>query len=387
MGIMYDYVTEKAAKKDMTPKEWLMKNTEFASKCRLVTHVGGFTHPDEKIFLDDKTSAAECGYLTTAGLKTGKKDTVYNSAAYMAIAGLMLLELEDGQAVWKHLEDDTPLIRQELKLLAMDGETFRRQMLQAVTEQEPKETSAKMRQIYFPIAGGEYHLLTPLTSSVLLTELKERIDAIRKKRWSAIKKDSPDYGSDYELLDDVVCVLYGGTKPQNISTRNSQNAGRAFMLSSVPPALHQMKYRPYNDFFRSLRMIAFEPLFRSLQKLFKLDINNIDIRLGIEKRIFSITRQVVDRMIELQSLESGWTDAANCHLPLYQKILLDNKNREIRQNQDIWFGETVEHATKWFFETYGKIVKDEKFMFGDAEYIFVREKIKVALEEDKEYLL
>lgn len=387
MGMMYDYVKSKATKKDMSPDEWLQNNAENAAKCRLVTHVGAFTSPEEKIFIDAKTNDSGEIYLTTGGLKKDKKDTVYNSAAYMAIAGLMLLELEDGQELWRHLKNDTPLIREEFSLFAIDYEEFRLQLLQAVHEDEPKETSTRMKQIYFPVADGKYHLLTPLTSSVLMDELKDRIENIRNKKWDAIKKGSPNYGSDYEIIDnDLICVLYGGTKPQNISTINSQNAGKAFMLPSLPPVLHITEHRPYKDFFYSLDTFAFKPLFVALQKLFKLDINNINIRQGIENLLFAIVQQIVDRIITLQALEPGWTEAASCRLPAYQKILLDGKNREIRQNQDAWFKATIDHTAKWFFATYDKIMRDEKIMFDDVVYSFFKKKIQIAFEENKEYL-
>ncbi|TOM55970.1 type I-F CRISPR-associated protein Csy1, partial [Vibrio parahaemolyticus] len=48
----------------------------------------------------------------------------------------------------------------------------------------------------------------------------------------------------------LTTIGYGGTKPQNISVLNNQNAGKAHLLPSLPPQIAQRKRRlPTYDFF------------------------------------------------------------------------------------------------------------------------------------------
>lgn len=58
------YISEAAAGKE-TPQKWLADTVSLLSKCDMATHVGKFTHPDVKVYLQRKNKAGQNAYVVT----------------------------------------------------------------------------------------------------------------------------------------------------------------------------------------------------------------------------------------------------------------------------------------------------------------------------------
>ena len=103
-----------------------------------------------------------------------------------------------------------------------------------------------MKQVYFPVGEAQYHLLSILTPSGLITRLKQSVDAMRfseeTKQAKESRKKNEHHEVGYSDIFDLTVTGYGGTQPQNVSVLNSQNAGRAYLLPSCPPVLEKEQF-------------------------------------------------------------------------------------------------------------------------------------------------
>ena len=107
MGILHEYVIQQADKKDKQPKEWLENVIGMMDKCEFATHVGKFTHPDSKVNILDYNNEGVEGYVTTGGLSS-TTDIAIN-AAYLSVANLLLLELENNKTVLDNILDNNSM--------------------------------------------------------------------------------------------------------------------------------------------------------------------------------------------------------------------------------------------------------------------------------------
>ena len=143
------------------------------SKCDMATHVGKFTHPDVKVYLQRKNKAGENAYVLTENVDC-ETDIVYSSAAYMGAAKLLLYALDDGRPLWKHIYENDENVRREVESLGVSFDTMRQEVERMMATADPAATDGRLRQIYFPAGEGTYHLLTVLPSSSLLQVLNGR---------------------------------------------------------------------------------------------------------------------------------------------------------------------------------------------------------------------
>jgi len=175
-----------------------------------------------------------------------------------------------------------------------------------------------VKQVYFPV-DDTYHLLSLLTPSGLLTQVKSRIDSMRfseeTKQAKECRKKNELHAAGYDDVFDLTITAFGGTQPQNVSVLNSQNAGRAYLLASTPPGLKQRQIRlPTNNFFRnSLRIRPFKDLFQPLDKLIRTDVNNVHVRDGIRNSLKYIIDQVLQRAFRVRAYEPGWSNTEHYH--------------------------------------------------------------------------
>ena len=248
------------------------------------------------------------------------------------------------------------------------------------------ESDERLKQVYFPV-DDQYHLLSLLTPSLIVSELQGRVREIREKAWAVRDKKNEQYGQDYEVLHDLTVVCFGGTKPQNISVLNSRNRGKAFFLSSCPPSLsHRNVIRPRRDFFvNTLRSGWFGEEFRRLHSLLASQQNNLVVRERVRQAINVIVDHVMISVYKLREEDSGWSEPYN-ELPHVQKIWLDEFFADVREQQKEWQAEVSLAFARWLLLSYEKVMKNERILLGDSELAFLRDCIEVAMLQDKENL-
>lgn len=363
MGTLMDYVKEKAKEKEKTPVEWLQNIATKASQCRIGTHIGRFVHPSANVLLRDMLPEVDTrGYVTTSSVNCDID--ISTNAAYLGTAKFLLLELDDGITVYEHMKKDPSFLAKELSDFDMDFVALQQAFLSADDASVPTATDERLRQVYFPLENKDYHLLTVLPPSSVAIELRKRIRDMEFHAKKVRKNEIPD--TSYETVFDLTEIAYGGTKPQNISTQNSNNGGRTYLLPSLPPLWKELQVTiPNEEFFvNTVYVKDYRELFQELHKTYRQYKNNMEIRATARKQECCIIDSVLIKAYALQEKAPGWSH--NTNLDKAECIWLDGEYAREQQNQD-WQEEIAEKFAKWFVDNYKKINGRNSVELGDAE--------------------
>ena len=376
------YISEAAAGKKKTPQKWLADTVSLLSKCDMATHVGKFTHPDVKVYLQRKNKAGQNAYVLTENVDC-ETDIVYSSAAYMGAAKLLLYALDDGRPLWKHIHENDENVRREVESLGVSFDTIRQEVERMMATAAPVATDGRLRQVYFPVGEGEYHLLTVLPSSSLLQVLNGRSRSMRQRRFNCRNEKSEFYGNACDEIMGRAVIGFGGTKAQNISAFNAQAAGKADLLISMPAFLEEKKiHRPHRNFLEeTVPYRDYFFLFWKLHDLFLMERNNAEIRDKREALLCDLIDVILQSCYRLREEPAGWSNGENfLNLPRTQKIWLDEEYREERTDE--WAEEMGKYFAKWFIYKYKRIKKGQHVPLGDEEMKHVRHAmIGVLMEE------
>lgn len=370
---------------------WLPDAAKRAGQLSMVSHPSKFSHPSAKTssIIVNGTPDND-GYLRTGNVAYALD--VFGNAAALDVYKFLTIKMSDGQTVLEHLERDSEIIQSLFNIESMDYADLKQGFIKIKQSDVTSVTDSRVKQIYFPVEQ-DYHLLSILTPSGLLATLKSRVDSIRfSEQTKAAKENLRKNEFDvlgYDDLFNLTVVGYGGTQPQNISVLNSQNAGRAYLLQSIPPVLEKRHIRlPRYDFFKnSLWMREYKESFQSLHKLAMASINNVHIRQAIENIIKYIVDQVLFKALSIRALEPDWTlDEYYQALPLYQKIWLDNARADERETNETWLNDLTQALARWLFKGYEDCLKQDAITFADGELLHVRSMIENLIQQDKELL-
>lgn len=344
---------------------WVANAANRATQLSLVSHPAKFSHPDAKttpVLFTGEFKAD--GYLCSGNVPIHQQDVVGNAAA-LDVYGFLSLVLEDGQSVLMHFEQQTDLLK---GLLKTDAETFqhwRKQFLAIKQVGSQTKTFAQVKQVYFPV-GQEYHLLSVLYPSGLMTEHRERLRTLKfseaTKQAREAKKKNEFHEAGFSEIFGLLTQHFGGTKPQNISKLNSNNGGEAWLLPSMPPSLQaQYVALPKVDFFKAMHWDKqLTELLKSLHQLLKTDYNNVDIRAGRKRVTTYLFEWVLERASRLQTQTAGWSQAADFKLPIEQQIWLDPIFDEQREAETAWREKIAEQIAKWLMTSYERSRKAKK---------------------------
>lgn len=368
--------------------EWLPDAAKRVTQLSMVSHPSKFSHPSAKT----SSVIAKEEYRNDGYLRSGNVDyplDVFGNAAAMDVFKFLYLPLTEKLTVLEGFEQQN----EDLKTLLMDDnldfESFSAAFLKIKATDTSVKTDHLVKQVYFPIDQDEYHLLSILTPSGLVTRLKQTIDEIRfseeTKRAKELRKKNEHHEIGYADIFDLTITAYGGTQPQNVSVLNSQNAGRAYLLSSCPPVFEKRKVRlPSLDFFKQcLYWKAFRAEFESLQRLIS-EINNQRTREKIEKLLHQIVGDILFIAFCVRKNEKGWSRKENYHfLTLEQKIWLDDAYLEQRETEKKWQEEIAQRIAKWILGSFEEFCDSKSF--SSAEIIELKSIVFQALDEDKEF--
>lgn len=364
----------KQASEKFALESWLPDAAKRAKQLSLVSHPGKFSHPSAKT----TSIIAEAPRGNDGFMRTGNVNVdldVLGNAAALDVYKFLSVKLADGKTILSHLEDNTTPIEDQFTFASISFEEIKQGLL-AIKQDDDSlvKTSGKVKQVYFPVAQGDYHLLSVLTPSNIMYKLKERINIMHfsdeAKEARGAKKANKSHGTALSEVYGLSVIGYGGTKPQNISVLNSQNGGAAYLLPSLPPELSPRKVQPprVNFFTNSLWPKAFTKDFQKFHKLLVADTNNIHIRAQRDWQIRAIIYQVVDRMWMIRSLDSGWSDRDHFQsLPYVQKIWLDQQYSGERNDNSQWFPVIQKELARWFRNTYAKLLAQKALALGDNE--------------------
>lgn len=380
-------------KEKFSIEKWVSKIPVLAKQAKqlsLASHVCKFSHPDAKTSPVIATcSFKNDGYLHSGNIECKNVEyelDAFGNAAAIGTFSFLSAVMDDGRTVIEHLEQNTEEIRREFELFKGDYEKLRAEFLEIKKSHQEMHSDERIKQVYFPV-GDDYHLLSLLTPSGVVSEVRARINEIRKTAIASKDEKNEQYGRDYDEVYDLTIIGFGGTKSQNISVLNSRNQGKAYLLSSTPPTLAKRTViRPRRDFFyNTLQIKSFTEDFWYLHTLLKNDGNNQVIREKIKQRVNAIIDHVMISVYKLREMEAGWSSAdSHTQLPLTQKIWLDDIHADIRGKNAEWLEEIAVSFARWIIRTYEQVLKNDRILLGDGEMAFLRKQVADALLEDKE---
>lgn len=374
---------------------WILDAGKRASQLTIASHPSKFSHPDAKTSsIIAKNNKKNDGYL-----RSGNVDyelDVFGNAAALDVYKFLTLKTEDGKTILEHLELNSNEVQEALNIPNENYETLRQQFLAIKQSDNSVKTDRLVKQIYFPVEENSYHLLSILTPSGLITEVKKKIDGIlfskKSKEAREYRKNNEHYEGGFDDLFDLTILGYGGTKPQNISVLNSQNGGRSYLLPSLPPKIEKRKINlPNQDFFANVLQIKnFRNDFLKLAKLIKDSRNNKEIRSYRQEIIDEIIEKVLGFVFAIrQDFKQGWSNEEKYqNLPLAQKIWLDDFNEEKRNEESDWIDEVSSDFARWIIKTYENLNKKSFEMLADGEFSYLRnEMIEDIKQKSREAIL
>jgi CRISPR-associated protein Csy1 len=381
-------------------KNWLPNAANRAGQIAISTHPCTFSHPSSRKnkngYVSSIIASSEQnndGFLRTGNV--GVPADALGNAAALDVYKFLTLEMADGKNLIQHLEQDSVLAINLFTTTINDEnsnyQVLKQGFLAMTTASEENITSAKIKQIYFPIMNGsneaDYHQLSILTASGIVFDLRKRLDVIRfgddVKEARQKRKDNLEH-EDYKEIYNLTTIGYGGTKPQNISVLNNQNGGKAHLLLSLPPSLKSRDIHfPYVDFFTQVvRYSHCKNQFQSLHKLYSKKENNMQVSVNRDDYYRSIIDYIIDKMWQVRAVASEQYHEKTNQLPSVQKIWLCTHQEAMRDMTDDWLAAICDSVTQFLFHGYEKTLGNKAIKFSDVE----RKQIKKIVMQNKEAL-
>nr|WP_233351431.1 type I-F CRISPR-associated protein Csy1 [Vibrio cholerae] len=373
---------------------WLPDAAKRAGQIAVASHPCTFSHPSARKNKNGYVSSIIAknkpridGFLRSGNVSV-EPDALGNAAA-LDVYKFLSLEMSDQRSLLVHIEQESELARQLLDIPSCEYQALRDGFLKMVDSDQASVSSSKIKQVYFPIADGEYHLLSLLTHSGHLFELRKRLDALRfgdaVKEARECKKTNHFHPAGYQEIFGLTTIGFGGTKPQNISVLNNQNAGKAHLLASIPPELTSRDIRlPKTDFFKeSFNAWQAKEVLESLHRLFQTDYNNINLRDGRDYRIQQYVDLVIEKMWQVRLFLEAYSGELSSALPLEQKIWLYPEFAEQRQQEDEWLDKIIRHIARGLINHYSRSkVITNPVTLADQELLAIEE----VVASNKEHL-
>lgn len=390
---------EKKSDNDFSLSPWLEKMLDVA-RSFYCSHPAKFTHSTPllkrtRYKAKDLNIVAKFDFVPDGLLKSGNAHSEIDLTGYpdngdsTSLYGFLNLRLGNGLTTIQNLEADSEYIQKQLSNCTTDYEVIRNTLAPKVmgTIGVQRYTSGRLKQVYFPV-GEKYHLLSIVSPSGLMFRVKKYIDtlhfsdATKKARESRRKNEAHE---SYSEVFDLTYIGFGGSNKQNVSVLNNQNGGITYLLSSMPPKLEKRYTNPPRDNFfgKFLYPKYYLEGFEKLHAALCNDHNNIHVRNRIKWLIKEVAFQVIDRSWEVRYLPAGWSDSEHYQsLPESQKIWLDQKYRNQRQENLEWLDEIKIAMTRWLINSYQSLLGNKAYHLADIEFI----KIKALLDECEEGL-
>ncbi|WP_315974979.1 type I-F CRISPR-associated protein Csy1 [Vibrio alginolyticus] len=345
---------------------WLPDAAKRAGQISISSHPCTFSHPSARKNKNGYVSsviAKKCaqtdGFLRSGNVSV-EVDALGNAAA-LDVYKFLSLEMADKRSLLTHIEQGSELAQGLLTQPNTDYQTLREGFLKMIDTDQEAISSSKVKQVYFPVAEGEYHLLSLLTHSGHLFELRQRLDALRfgeeVKQARECRKNGQFHPDGYQEILGLTTIGFGGTKPQNISVLNNKNAGKAHLLASTPPELKPRNLRlPTTDFFKeSFTARQAKETLEALHRLFKTDYNNINIRDGRDYRIQEYVDLVIHRMWQVRLFLADYQGELSSNLKPEQKFWLYPEYEQYRLEENEWLEGIIRQISRSLIFNYSKV--------------------------------
>lgn len=376
---------EAAAKDEYSLKSWLLYCAKNAKGVSMTTHPCKYSHPDAQtspIYFNREVENK--GFVQSS--LSDDTDVLFSTAAYMPVYSFLKLRLADGKSILEHLMGDSELVKQQFSIID-DYELLRTQLLEVISNKTDVMTSEKVKQVYFPVCGG-YHLLSIVSSSLIMFDLKKRIKHINSYEINEpkikAKKDNLFFEGGYKTVFDLTLQGHVKSNPQCISQLNKDNFGESYLLSSVPPNLNKRDIHfPRRDFFtETFKKYEYVSYFKALHKVFLDKRNNINIRDTRDRYLQKIIDILIEKMWAVRAISQEQFYSNTSELPTVQLTWLHADYTEEREISEQWLTSLVTEIVRWLVNSYEKILDKDAFKFSDTELALV---CKV-VDQNREFL-
>lgn len=367
------------------PGTWIASAAKRVMQLQQVTHSTKFTHPSS----DWKVSGLVSGGNPTAdGLEIGSHslgaDTaadVVGNAAALDVYKFLRLHV-DGRSLLERAIARDPALLAALN----DDETVAAEWTEAFAAlPQPKGPPAShklAKQLYWPVADGGYHLLSPLLASPVSHALYTRISRDRFSDEAKAAREARRNGKlhleGYRDYPDLAIQSFGGSKPQNISQLNSERRGENMLLASLPPLWESPALRPplktdsvflrYYPYRREVRRLA--GVLKEYLRSVAHRRSNMHMRYTRATLVAELVDEVLNMAAELRrGLEPGWTAQPDCRLRLAEQRWLDPERCTLddafaaRIRGDDWKDEICKGFATWL----NSALQTDKTAFGEVE--------------------
>lgn len=362
-------------------EQWLPKAAQRAKSRAISSHPSKFSHPSTGIGKDNRKNAtyvtpvicASAGNSLDGYLRSGNVEVVLDSlgnAGELDVDEFLRLVVTDKRTVLEHLIDDSVYAKQLFSISTESYETLRSGFLAMVSPSEGMETSSKIKQIYFPV-DESYHLLSTLTPSGLIFELKKRCRLSECEKIAKSKRDDGEFSKEgYSRVVNITAIGYGGANPWNISEINKNNYGVSYLMLSEPPKLSKYETRfPTTDFFGQIvSHYQCKDLFYALHELFLNYKNDWNVRIERDEYYHAIVDRIIEKMWLVRSVCEAQYNPDTSQLSKNQKIWLCAANEGKREIESDWLVDLCNNIARFIFNGYEKLLGKKAFMFSDAEF-------------------
>ncbi|MCF7859722.1 MAG: type I-F CRISPR-associated protein Csy1 [Candidatus Cloacimonetes bacterium] len=360
-------------------ENWLPDAAKRASQISFASHPCTFSHPSARknknsyvTSVIEKSIKAPDGYLRSGNVQV-EIDALGNAAA-LDVYKFLTLKMQDDRKLIDHIEQGSHLAVALLTIQSENYETLRTNFLKIKNTSNNGNTitSSKIKQVFFPVES-DYHLLSLLSNSGIIFDLKKRINSIRfseeNKQAREKKRNNVFHEKSFPELYDLYVVGFGGTKPQNVSVFNYENGGRAYLLKSLPPKILQRNIRfPKKNFFmETVRFYHYRSIFEALHKLFQADYNNTRIRTARDFHIQELIDRIIAAMWAVRSIPFNNYRPELSNLKKHQKIWLCPEFQESRESEEHWLGDLCNEISSWIVIAYEKELGKKAIKLGEAE--------------------
>ncbi len=369
---------------------WLASASQRVRQILIATHTVRYTNPlitkptSKSLNVKRNPVGGASGFVATSGIADVlKEDVVADTAAVLDVNKFLQLAYNSRTLLDRVLERD-PTLAAALSDSPEQAAALMDAFAGVVRFKGKPATDTLLRQLYFPLPDGSYHLLAPLYPTSLAFEVRNRLndslftDAAKEARQA--QREGLQHSEGYVEFRDLGELRFGGANAQNVSQFNTDLQGQAWLLPSSPPAWKTRALTPprgksvFGRSFDSRQRVRF--LLRSLADyLGATNYTNIHIRRGRARLVEALTDELWQFASELGELAPGWSAAADCALDREEALWLDpgraQQDPEFAQALTLgqWREEVARRFGRWLNKQLREKSKQSKELpMGDAEF-------------------
>lgn len=401
-----DDASEAARRKErerFSQETWMSSAAQRSDQIQLVTHVLKATHPELSIKVATNLyvkpqSLTPYDLVGSHVLGQDFTDDATGNAAALDIYDFLTQKYDDRTILELVLVSDVDLVAalNEDSAKAMQWVQAFANVVESPCDQPTSHTLAK--QIYWltgddPHDNCSFHLLGPLYASslahrVYLTLQDDRFSdeakAAREARRAGVFSVRPVREYPHLAMQQL-----GGTKPQNISQLNSKRRGNNSLLASLPPVWKSFDLKPIygtsSMFHRYGWRDQVRRTLRALREFLKTDPSrNRETRQHRAELIDELIDEFLQFTAEIRTLAPGWSQVAECQLPLAEKDWLDHDGlvHDFEMSKRALPSDTPELVSSAFANWLNARLRDP-LPVGDTEFLEWRNRMLEQIKADE----